>query len=244
LDLDLYDYPAYAYGIFHAAMQARALGLRAITVMELGVGSGRGLLAMDFLAGEVKGSLGVAVTPVGFDTGRGLPAPTDYRDLPYLYRGGYYTMDEQLLRSELRTGRLILGDVRDTVRPFLSSLADAPVGFISFDLDYYSSTRDALTTLNGVVDDSPGCYLPRVLCYFDDIANADAMQSAHTGELLAVAECNAQSVNSKIAPIRGLAWSRTIPAPWNDQMFAWHYFDHPLYTAHVTEGAGLYVPPL
>src|SRR4051794_5998362 len=64
----------------------------------------------------------------------------------------------------------------------------------------------------------PGARLPRVLCWFDDVANA-------------------------IGRVRGLAASRAIPAAWNDQMYAWHLFDHPLDDRHVLAEAESYVAP-
>ena len=38
----------------------------------------------------------------GFDLGTGLPKPKDYRALPYHWREGFFSMDEQNLRSKLK----------------------------------------------------------------------------------------------------------------------------------------------
>jgi hypothetical protein len=233
LDLDLYPRPAYAYGLFRAAAQAKSLGIPSITVVEFGVASGRGLIAMDELSLDIEEDLGIRVTPVGFDTGEGLPEPRGYKDLPYAYRPGAYPMNEALLRSRLRRAQLLIGDVKDTVPAFLEALEHGPVGFISFDLDYYSSTKDALALLGG----GHLTHLPRVLCFFDDIAIEEIMHSDFTGELLAIREFNETNQRSKISQVHGLSWARAIPAPWNDLMYACHYFDHPRYTRYV-ERAG------
>ena len=56
------------------------------------------------------------------------------------------------------------GLVEQTVAEFIGR-RPAPVGFVSFDLDLYSSTVSALRTFEA----DPELILPRVLCYFDDI---------------------------------------------------------------------------
>ncbi|MER3424312.1 MAG: hypothetical protein C4293_14915, partial [Nitrospiraceae bacterium] len=115
-------------------------------------------------AEPVEGILGISIQVYGFDTGRGLPKPQDYRDCPYLYREGAYPTDWDRLKRRLHRAHLALGLVGDTLPEFLAS-AFAPVGFPSIDLDLYSSTRDALRLL----ETDQGRLLPRVFCYFDDI---------------------------------------------------------------------------
>ena len=82
---------------------------------------------------------------------------------------------------------LCLGDIRYTVPTFVEKFVPAPIGFVAVDLDYYSSTVDALK-----VFDLPESYmLPRVLCYFDDIVGEDhVLQNEFVGELLAIREFN------------------------------------------------------
>jgi hypothetical protein len=237
--LDLYPRPNYAYGIYRAATQARALGLPAISAVELGVGRGEGLLAMEAVAQDVEAHTGVHIDTFGFDLGQGLPAPLDYRDLPYLYAPGYYQMDVSALQTRLRRSELILGDVAETVPTFLAAKR-APVGFVAFDLDFYSSTLVALKLFEAEHER----YLPRVLCYFDDIANEQALQTEYTGELLAVREFNAQHPRIKIDRITGFEYSRAIRDVWNIKMYVCHFFEHPGYNTHIVKEAALYVPPI
>jgi len=233
LKLDLFDRPAYAYGIYHAARQARALGLRELSLIEFGVARGAGLLAMERIADEVQRDTGVAFRIFGFDLGEGLPAPRDYRDLPYIYRGGFYRMDKANLLSRLQRSELVLGDVRDTVPPFVRAGRFPPIGFISFDLDYYSSTMDALEILRG----GDALYLPRLFCYFDDVVYEEGLYCEYTGELLAIREFNAREQRQKLAQPNGFWLTRIRPAAWNYQLYVCHRFDHPLYTAFVTPQA-------
>jgi len=46
LTLDALPYPAYAYGMLNAAIQAKELGLTRISAIEFGVAGGNGMLAM------------------------------------------------------------------------------------------------------------------------------------------------------------------------------------------------------
>jgi hypothetical protein len=239
LALDLYPRPNYAYGVYRAALQARALGLPEISALELGVGQGEGLLALEAVAAEVETHTGVRVATVGFDLGEGLPAPRDYRDLPYLYAPGYYRMDRTTLRDRLTRSEMIFGDVGETVHTFLER-QPAPIGFVAFDLDYYSSTVEGLRLFEGDF----ARYLPRVLCYFDDIANEQALQTEYTGELLALREFNEHHPDIKIDRITGFEHTRLIRDVWNIKMFVCHLFAHPQYNTHIVKEAELYVPPI
>lgn len=231
--LDLYDRPAYAYGIYQAARQAKALGVRELSLIEFGVAAGAGLLAMERIAADIHRETGVEFRIFGFDMGDGLPAPRDYRDLPYVYRGGFYPMDRSALLPRLRRGELILGDVRDTVPAFVRGGTFPPVGFVSFDLDYYSSTVDALAILSGPDER----YLPRAFCYFDDVIFEAGLHSEYTGELLAIREFNAREPRMKLALPNGFWLTRVRPAEWNHQLYVCHRFDHPLYNAFITPEA-------
>ena len=222
---DLFDRPHFAYGVFHAARQAQRLGMERISVVELGVAGGAGLLALERIAGEIGREVGVGIEPWGFDLGAGMPVAVDYRDCPYIWKPEYFTMDEDALRSKLTTAHLVIGDVAKTIPATVEQMA--PIGFVSFDLDYYSSTVAAFR-----IFDAP--HLPRAFCYFDDIVgDDDELHCEFTGELLAIAEYNASHEDRKLAKIHGLAAKRQIRSAWNEMMFVHHDFGHPAYTTHI-----------
>src|SRR5207302_19401 len=80
-----------------------------------------------------------------------------------------------------------LGPVSETVPPFLATPNFPPIGFISFDLDYYNSTKQAFQIFAGRAE----MRLPRIYCYFDDIVFPPwACHNDHVGELLAIREFN------------------------------------------------------
>lgn len=230
VEYELLPYPQYAYGVYQAALQASALGLPAISVIEFGVAGGKGLVALEQHAQRAAKEIGVDISVFGFDAGSGLPQPADYRDLPYVWKQGAYTMDFTALSNTLQTATLIIGDVHETVPKFIESAAHPPIGFVSFDMDYYSATKAALPILAG----SAVTKLPRVLLYFDDLIGSDtSLHSSYTGEALAIKEFNDQYTHMKIDHISLLRHKRIYPAPWNDLMYALHDFNHASYNSYI-----------
>ena len=131
----------YAYICFNAAKLAKQLGYNRISAIEYGVAGGRGLLILEEYANEIKKLLGVQIDVYGFDLGSGLPAPKDYRDLPYHWKKSFFTMDETKLRSKLKHAKLIIGDLQNTSKDIFSKYNPRPIGAIIHDLDLYSSTN-------------------------------------------------------------------------------------------------------
>lgn len=223
--LDSLRRPAYAYGLYVAALQAKVLDYSEISAIEFGVAKGHGLLALEALAGKIGAYFGLAIQVHGFDSGEGLPRPQSYRDHPYLWREGDFSMDVESLRSRLHSAKLWLGPVAETLPDYGRELS-APVGFVSFDLDFYSSTVEALR----LFDLSSETRLPRVLCYFDDIVGPDyAFYTKSAGELLAIEEFNAAHPEMAISPLRVLTQLKPFRDAWHAQMYALHDFNHPRY---------------
>jgi hypothetical protein len=199
----------YTWGVLQGARLAKVLGIDHISVIEFGVAGGNGLVSLERIAEKVGGVFGVAIDAYGFDSGGGLPKPQDYRDCPNLFTPGHYPMDEEKLRKRLHSARLVLGLVEDTVSEFIAS-RPSPVAFISFDLDYYSSTMQAFKLLEA----APALLLPRIYCYFDDIMGFS--YSDYNGERLAIMEFNASHGSRKISPIYGLKYFLSAPHAQSD----------------------------
>jgi hypothetical protein len=233
--LDAFPRPQYAYGVVQAARLAQKLHIKEIAVIEFGVGRGDGLIELESLQEQITGQFDVALRVFGFDLGDGLPAPKDFRDCPYLWRRGLFPMEKDTLQKRLKHGTLILGDVKDTLKRFFSAYSPPPIGFICFDMDYYSSTFSALQMLRTTQIER---FLPRTLCYFDDIVGPDeACHSEYDGELLAINQFNSAAEDRKIAKIHGLAHKRIARCYWADQMYALHLFSHPQYNHFVNPEA-------
>lgn len=214
----------HAYAILNAADQAARLGIRTVNLLEFGVARGAGLLNMAHVAERVTQETGVQFKITGFDTGAGMPEPRSFRDHPELYQPGDYTMDLPALEAALpSTVSLVLGDLTDTVPPFIETLdPSCPVGFVSIDVDYYWSTKDALVVFNG----DPLLYLPRSFVYLDDLE--DPSHNSYCGEMLAVNEFNLEHDLRKIEKHAFLGKYRVFQkARWIDHVYTLHVFDHP-----------------
>lgn len=224
--------PNYAYGIYAAADQAKRLQIPAISVFELGVAGGSGLVALEQIACEISRYLNVQISVFGFDGGAGMPSPEDYRDLPHVWGTGFYEMDQLRLRRRLRSATLIVGRVQDTIPAFVQAGNFPPIGFVAFDLDYYSSTKAAFALFSSQASSR----IPRIYCYFDDVMWPEyACHNEYVGELCAIREFNHQHESMKIAPVHLLRNMMPNRDPWNDQMYVMHDFRHPLYCVNLTE---------
>ncbi|QEH79961.1 hypothetical protein EIK56_18210 [Sphingomonas sp. C8-2] len=228
--LDLYPRPHYAYGVLLACMQAKMLGHSATTVIEFGVAGGNGLVALESCAAEIGDALGVEVDVLGFDNGEGMPPSSNPKDMVYWYLPSAFAMDIPKLQSRLTKARLFIGMIEDTVQEATRNLR-GPIGFCSFDMDYYSATVAALRIFDAPAETRQ----PRVTIYADDIFGHHDLNIVcdDVGEDRAFAEFNAAHASQKIQPIRGLRYKRPVAALWNDKMYALHDFAHPDYNTPV-----------
>ncbi len=227
VDFDLVLRPQYAFPLLRAADLANEWGYKSLTVLEFGVASGAGLLNICSIAERVRQTTGISFRIVGFDSGQGMPEPIDYRDLPEIYASGDYPMEESRLRSTLPANcELILGPIAETLPAFLDTVsASAPIGFVSVDVDYYSSAKDSL----GVFTSDPAKYMPLVPVYFDDIG--DITVNPWVGEWRAIDEFNVENDMRKIVPWNMLRARRVCKnAKWIDQIFGMHVHDHEIRT--------------
>lgn len=223
--------PHYGYCLFNGAQLAKKLGLTRISVLEFGVAGGRGLLNLEYHAREIAREVEIEIEIYGFDTGRGLPKPLDYRDLPYHWNEGFYTMNVEELQSRLAKAKLVLGDIRETAQNFFTEYDPAPIAAVMHDLDFYSSTAVALKMF-----EAPERYfLPRVFCYFDDIVGSETeLYNDYTGERLAINEFNRTHDAKKLAVAYQFLAHR-IRQTWHNQIFIYHDFGHSRYNDFVSD---------
>jgi hypothetical protein len=218
----------HAYAILTCADLALELGIKEVALIEFGVAAGAGLINICELAERVTRETGIRFRIFGFDTGVGMPPPQSYRDHPEIYQQGDFPMNHDALQQSLPgNAQLVIGEINDTVTTFLRTVtSDAPIGFISIDVDFYTSTRAALTVLEG----NPEQYLPRVQIYLDDLEHPS--HNSWCGEQLAVCEFNERNKMRKIeqhAFLRGYRIFRN--ARWIDHMYTSHVLDHASRTA-------------
>jgi hypothetical protein len=222
---DLVLRQAYAFGALEAADTARASGHSAVTLIEIGVASGAGLMNLTAIAQRVSKETGIACEVHGFDSGAGMPAPVDYRDHPDLYQQGDFDMNADALRAMLPAdSELHLGPLSWTIPRFLERLRpSAPIGFVVVDVDYWSSTVQALELLKG----EPEQYLPRTVVYVDDVTLPEHNSAA--GASLAIVEFNAAMSQRQLEQHAFLESRRIFRrAAWIRQTLFLHVMDHPL----------------
>lgn len=212
--------PAYLLSVLAAAEQALKQKVSEISVIEFGVAGGNGLVALQSEAEAVERETGIGIKVYGFDAGpQGLPSFIgDYRDHPDAWQPGDYPMDESALRSRL-TDRttFILGNVRDTVPGFFKNFQPPPIGFVSIDLDLYSSTREALQIFR-LQDKRMLWHVP---VYFDDIEFL--FNHKFAGELFAIDEFNEDSAQVKIDKWYGVSIGRPFPErPFLEKLYVAH----------------------
>lgn len=230
LDSGVLARPYYGYSVYKAAQLAQRLGLKRISVIEFGVAGGNGLVNLEWHAKKISKLFGVEIEIYGFDSGEGLPAPADYRDLPYHWKKGSYKMDVPKLKSRLKKARLVLGDVSTTVKSFFAEFNPAPIGAISFDLDFYSSTKIALR----IFEADEKFYLPRVYSYFDDTIGEEELFNEFTGERLAIQEFNQEHETMKLGFVNHFLAEGT-PKSWFYKIWVCHMFRHSQYNVYVGE---------
>jgi len=231
LQLGATERPHYGYCIYNGAKLAKRLGYNNISILEFGVAGGNGLLSLEYHAENISKMLSIGISIYGFDTGKGLPPPIDYRDLPYHWKESYYKMNIPALKRKLNKSQLVLGDVKLTVGDFCGKYSPAPIAAIMFDVDYYSSTVDALKIFHS----NENFLLPRIFCYFDDIIGTEIeLYNDHTGMRLAINEFNKDNDIKKLGKPYHLL-CRDHVYTWYHKIFIYHDFNHSKYNQFISE---------
>ena len=195
--------PEFAWGVLSAAMLAAVLGVEEICALELGVAGGACLLGLEAAAADAQYLLGVKLRVVGFDAASERGPPTD---------------------------RVRRGPISETIPEFLRS-EPPPIGFVSFELDDYSSTMDGL----GLLEASPDRLLPQVFCCLTGTLRPPLTE---LGARAAIDAFNTGHELRKLSPLRDVKHS--LPRsesrrPWPERLYVAEILDH---EHHATSGLG------
>lgn len=206
----------YAYCIYMAALEAKTLGYKKISIIEFGVAGGQGLMNCEFHSKAVSRLLDIEIEIYGFDLGNGLPSENHgYMDMIHLFRSGDYKMDYDKLLNKLEFSKLVLGNLKDTTKTFLDKYSPAPIGAMLVDVDYYSSSIPILEFLKN----SDEYFLPRIHMYWDDISPEYEFQ----GESAAICDFNRNNEFIKISP------EKEYYQNYRQKTKICHKFTHPKY---------------
>lgn len=153
-----------------ATAQSISWGKEGTSLIELGVRNGTGLSFIIKVCKFLTDRIETKYNIYGFDTFDGMPKLEDgYKDHKEIWKEGQYKPDisyEEITKNFKEKATLIKGNVKDTISEFLDNLdIEYPIGFISLDLDLYSSTKSGLKILT---DTNPNKYCPTVLMIVDD----------------------------------------------------------------------------
>ncbi|MFK7781946.1 hypothetical protein [Psychroserpens sp.] len=221
---DLIIRPQHAFGLLNAADQAKERGFNEVIVIEFGVANGAGLMNLIAIAEKVTKTTGIKIHIYGFDTGEGMPEPIDYRDHPEYYNTGDFPMNKELLEEKIKgKATIIYGPIKEKISEFISNISEkAPIGFVSIDVDYYSSTKDVLELFKA----SANNFLPLTYVYLDDIFMLHHNEKC--GELLAISEFNNEQAFRQLSYHRFFENQRIFKnANWVKQLYYFHVLDHP-----------------
>ncbi|MCK7591512.1 hypothetical protein M0G43_13075 [Subsaxibacter sp. CAU 1640] len=224
VDYDLVLRPQQAFAILSAADRAKEQGFSRVSILEFGVANGAGLMNMIEIANKVTKATGVEIDIYGFDTGEGMPEPVDYRDHPEYYNVGDFPMNKELLKRSIEgKAKLIFGTIDTSLPKFIESLNEqAPIGFVSIDVDYYSSTTQVLDLFKTNAKN----FLPLTYVYFDDIFMPH--HNKKCGELLAIDEFNNEMKYRELSHHTFFINERLFKnAHWIKQLYYLHVLDHP-----------------
>lgn len=204
--------PDICVSICLATAQSICWGKEGTSLIELGVRDGKGLSFIIKVCKYLTNRIGTKYNIYGFDTFEGMPKLEGFEDHNEIWEEGQYKpiisyekMVENFRDKVTADGTnttiisagaiLIKGDVKDTVTNFLDNLdIEYPIGFISLDLDLYSSTKSGLKILEDVNSNK---YVPTVLMIVDD---QDFLLTYNDwcGEALAIREFNDSNKMRKI----------------------------------------------
>lgn len=186
----------YAINIWRMAETAQQIGIKEFSVIEFGVAGGNGLVIAEFYAREISRLFNLKIEVYGFDNAAGLPAIKEKcaeKEIPYIYYGGLYDyMDVDKLQKRLRTAKLIIGDIEETLDTFIEAYHPAPIGVMFVDVDQYAATAAILSFL----ESDEKYFLPRMNMYFDDVEPAAELRGEHR----ALIEFNRRNTDIKILP--------------------------------------------
>ncbi|MDR3301737.1 MAG: hypothetical protein LBT01_04305 [Spirochaetaceae bacterium] len=187
-------------------------------------------MALEDEAERIGGEFNIEIDVYGFDTGHGLPKPEDYRDLPYRFEENMFSMDFDKLSKKLKFAKLVIGDLKETIKTFVEQYQPAPIAAVMNDTDLYSSTIASFR----LYDANEKYFLPRIFNYFDDINGwmGDEFYNNFTGERLAIGEFNDKHKMKKFSQQYHLL-AQYKQEPWYSQIYVLHLFDHPDYNNFV-----------
>ena len=211
--------PHYEMIMLESAIEAKKIGYNKISILELGVAGGNGLIALEKYKKKVEQFTNVKINIFGFDTGDGLPKTENKFDLPYYWSAGDFKTDKDKIKKKIGC-KIYYGNIADTFQNFIKSKPET-ITAIFLDMDYYTSTKNFLDLISSYKDS----FAPRVYLYFDNIFSTNHHINEFNGELLAIKEFNEENQNIKIGKSIDSSSDFKFPIA-KEKLFIMNNFDH------------------
>ena len=80
--------PHYESILYEACLEAKKLKINQVSVIELGVAGGNGIVSLEKYKRNIEKVLDISINIYGFDTGSGLPESVKDEDLPFFWKLG------------------------------------------------------------------------------------------------------------------------------------------------------------
>jgi hypothetical protein len=218
--------PHYETILLESCYEAKLLGYDEVSVIELGVAGGNGVIALEKYKLKIQKLLNIKINIYGFDTGEGLPKTNSIYDLPFYWKENNYKVNKNILKNKINS-KIYYGDITNTIDKFII-IPPKNIVSIFFDLDLYTSTKNFLDQIYKIED----FLCPRVYCYFDNIFCPENWISQFNGELLAINEFNQQNNNIKIGHSVDSLKDFRFPLAKN-LLFMMHVFNHKDYNKYI-----------
>lgn len=217
--------PHYETILLEASLEAKKLGYNEITVLELGVAGGNGILSLEKYSKNIEKKLNLKINIFGFDTGDGLPDSNIREDVPFIWKKGQFKINKEKLEKKIKS-KIYFGDIKETIENFVKT-NPKNISAIFFDLDLYSSSKSFLDKI-----EIWGKFTtPRVYCYFDDLFHHNYI-SNFNGELLAIKEFNKANNDFKIGTHIDHVADFKFPLAKN-LLYTFHNFNHRDYYKYI-----------
>ena len=223
--------PHYETVLLESCKEAKKLGINNVSVLELGVAGGNGIIALEKYKKSIEKYLNIKIDIYGFDTGEGMPASTLKEDLPFVFKPGQFKIDKEDVSKKINS-KIFYGDIKDTIVEFIDSKPNK-ISCIFFDLDYYSSTKSFMNQIENLRK----YLLPRVLCYFDDLHLPEKYISDVNGVLLAINEFNSLNTKCKFGTNVDHVLDFKFPLA-KSSIYMLHDFDHQDYNKFIGHAYG------
>ena len=219
--------PHYESILYEACLEAKKLGINQVSVIELGVAGGAGIVSLEKYKKKIEKVLDINIKIYGFDMGSGLPKIEADEDLPFLWRKGLYNIDKAALEKKVNS-KIFYGDVKNTVDDFVK-INKNNICCIFFDLDLYTSTINFLNQIPKIKDH----LLPRVLCYFDDVYVFENYINQFNGVFKAIDEFNKNFSEFKLGYSVDHFKDFKFPLA-RTSIYTLHSFKNPLYKKYIS----------